>query len=145
MTSDGLLGTSFVKGEADMITDLIADACGAYLGASRYSTAARVPTRSCSTSRREADGRAASPGCGAGLNVRSWHTLSWARLFLLVPLASDEAAEGDQSDQRDHDSEPQAPHDRDNDPNDDEDPAEADSSDDAAAPPSINSHLRSFR
>ncbi len=43
-TSDGLLGTSFVKGEADTITDLIADACGAYLGASRYSTAARVPT-----------------------------------------------------------------------------------------------------
>src|SRR5215207_4828252 len=67
-----------------------------------------------------------------------------ARLFL-VPIASDEAAEGDQSDQRDHDSEPQAPNDRDDDPNDDEDPAEADSSDDAAAPTSINSHLRSFR
>jgi len=33
-----------VKGEADTITDLIADACGAFLGASRYTAAPRVPT-----------------------------------------------------------------------------------------------------
>lgn len=41
-TSDGLLGTSFVKGEADTMTDLIADACGAFVGASRFSALLRV-------------------------------------------------------------------------------------------------------
>ncbi len=40
-TSDGAFGTSFVKGEADTMTDLIADACGAFVGAARYGALAR--------------------------------------------------------------------------------------------------------
>ena len=43
-TSDGLLGTSFVKGEADTMTDLIADACGAFIGASRFHAPATIRT-----------------------------------------------------------------------------------------------------
>jgi hypothetical protein len=41
-TSDGLLGTAFVKGEADTMTDLIADACGAFLGGSRFRSVAQI-------------------------------------------------------------------------------------------------------
>src|SRR5215211_6027189 len=56
------------------------------------------------------------PPCarGKGLSLCS-HFLRDLVRDRLVPLALDEAAEGDQSDQRDHDPEPQAPHDRDND------------------------------
>lgn len=41
-TSDGIFGTSFVTGEADTMTDLIADACGAFVGGSRFSVLMRV-------------------------------------------------------------------------------------------------------